>query len=148
MSLPPLNQEGDLPVEVHQTTLREALERFGKASVKRRVLAIRLERIYKIAKDTQHLHRLIVFGSFITAKNEPNDVDIFMIMDDDFDISHLFGDSRLLFDHTIAQDRFGASVFWVRQLAALGGEQTAIEDWQLKRDGNRRGIVEIIQEAL
>jgi hypothetical protein len=39
---------------------------------------------------------------------------------------------------------FGASIFWVRRMAALGGEAVAIEDWQIKRDGTRRGIVEII----
>ena len=28
-------------------------------------------------------------------------------------------------------------------MAALGGEQAAVEDWQIKRDGARRGLVEI-----
>jgi hypothetical protein len=42
---------------------------------------------------------------------------------------------------------FGGSVFWVRQLAALNGEQAAIEHWQIKRDGGQRGIVEIIPES-
>jgi hypothetical protein len=37
----------------------------------------------------------------------------------------------------------GASIFWVRRAGALGGEQAAIEDWQIKRDGTRRGIVEV-----
>ncbi len=32
----------------------------------------------------------------------------------------------------------------IHQLAALGGEQAAIEDWQIRRDGARRGIVEVI----
>lgn len=27
--------------------------------------------------------------------------------------------------------------------AAVGGEQAAIEDWQIKRDGTERGVVEI-----
>ncbi len=45
-----------------------------------------------------------------------------------------------------AQARFGASVFWMRRLAALGDEEKAIEDWQVKRDGGQRGIVEIIKE--
>ncbi len=54
---------------------------------------------------------------------------------------------RLLFvDHGTAQDRFGASVFWMRRMAAVGGEQAAIEDWQIKRDGTERGIVEITAE--
>jgi hypothetical protein len=46
-----------------------------------------------------------------------------------------------------AQAHFGASVFWLRRLAAWEGEQAAVEYWQVKREGGRRGIVEIIPEA-
>jgi len=73
----------------------------------------------------------------------PNDVDIFMIMEDNFDSGTLSGEAKILFDHLSCQSYFGASVFWVRRIAALGGEQAAIEDWQIKRDGNKRGIVEV-----
>ena len=66
-----------------------------------------------------------------------------MIMDDNFDMGSLVGEARLLFYHGTAQDYFGCSVFWIRHLAAIGGEEAAIEDWQLKRDGTERGIVEI-----
>jgi hypothetical protein len=90
----------------------------------------------------------VVFGSFITAKPEPNDVDIFMIMEDTFDASQLTGEAQLLFNHGTAQDYFGCSVFWVRRLAALGGEQTAIGHWKIKRDGSQRGIIEIVSEVL
>ncbi len=92
--------------------------------------------------------RFVIFGSFVTAKPDPNDVDIFLLMEDSFDMSELAGEAKLLFDHAAAQARFGASVFWVRRLAAFEGEQTTIEYWQIKRDGGQRGIVEIIPEAL
>jgi len=49
----------------------------------------------------------------------------------------------MLFDHSAAQAYFGASVFWIRRLAALGGETAAIEFWQMTRDGGRRGFVEV-----
>ena len=29
-------------------------------------------------------------------------------------------------------------------MAAIGGEEEALKDWQVKRDGSRRGIVEVI----
>ena len=89
----------------------------------------------------------MVFGSFLTNKPEPQDVDVFLVMADTFDASNLRGDARLLFDHGAAQAHFGASVFWVRRLAAWQGEQAAVEFWQVKRGGGRRGIVEIISEA-
>jgi hypothetical protein len=43
-----------------------------------------------------------------------------------------------------AQNYEGASIFWLRRIAALGGEEGAIEHWQIKRDGKKRGIVEVL----
>jgi len=83
----------------------------------------RLGRTYALAGTTGHLVRFIVFGSFVTAKPNPNDVDVFLLMDDAFDVGQMAGETRLLFDHAAAQAHFGASVFWLRRLAALGGEQ-------------------------
>jgi len=87
--------------------------------------------------------RFIVFGSFITAKLEPNDVDIFILMDDLFDVRQVSPEARVVFDHEAAQNLLGASIFWVRRAAALGGEETMVADWQIKRGGSRRGIVEV-----
>ena len=147
MLLPEFNDAGDLPLGVHETTLAEASIRFGKKSARRMVLVQRLKRIHQVALQTGFLARFVVFGSFVTNKHEPNDVDIFMIMDDNFEMGLLVCEPRLLFtDHGTAQDHFGASVFWMRRMAAIGGEQAAIEGWQIKRDGTERGIIEIKTE--
>ena len=148
MPLPEFNETSDLPVGVHPAPLSEILNRFGQKPRKRQILSERLKRIYAFATETNQVARFVIFGSFITNKEEPNDIDVFLVMDDDFDVSRLVGEQRLLFDHTVAQDHFGASIFWVRKIAAFGGEQTAVEHWQIKRDGNRRGIVEVIEEGL
>ena len=87
--------------------------------------------------------RFIVFGSFITTKAEPNDVDIFLLMEDSFEVNKASAEARLVFDHTAAQNLLGASVFWLRRAAALGGEAATIAHWQIKRDGGKRGIVEV-----
>ena len=147
MNLSEFNEQGDLPSGIHQAALPEVIERFGTTTPRRQVLALRLERIYKLAYATEHLARFIVFGSFITNKLEPNDVDVFLVMEDTFDYSQLSGETQLLFDHATAQTHFGSSIFWVRRLAALGGEQATIEHWQIKRNGDLRGIVEIIAET-
>jgi len=148
MPLPPLTRDGDLPLGVHRASLRELLDRFGVGSRQRVAVAGRLERIYRVAQDTGHLARFVVFGSFLTDKPEPNDVDVFLVMEDTFDGAKLQGEAAVLFDHGAADAHFGASVFWVRRLAALGGEQITIEYWQAKRGGGKRGIVEIVEEAL
>lgn len=146
MPIPPFNDGGDLPEGVHPASLREAVERFGAATPRRKAVAARLGRIYRVASATGGLARFVVFGSFVTAKPEPNDVDVIMLMEDSFDAETLTGEARLLFDHTAADVFFGASVFWLRRLAAFGGEQATIEYWQIKREGGLRGIVEIIGE--
>ena len=71
---------------------------------------------------------------------------LFLLMEDTFDVRQLIGEARVLFDHAAAQAHFGASVFWLRRLAALGGEEQAIAGWQIKRDGTYRGIIEIVEE--
>ena len=147
VSLLSFNDSGDLPVGVHPVTLREVLARFGAGSTQRKAVALRLDRVYQLARATGHLARFVVFGSFVTDKLEPNDVDVFLLMEDSFDTSQLTGDLQLLFDHAAAQDHFGASVFWLRRLAALQGEQAAVEDWQVKRGGTQRGIIEIVPES-
>jgi hypothetical protein len=94
------------------------------------------------------LKRFIVFGSFVTAKPEPEDVDVFLIMHDTFDLSQVTGEARLVFDHPTAQAHFGASIFWLRLLAALPNEEEAVLGRQLKRDGGRRGIVRVTEAQL
>lgn len=81
----------------------------------------------------------------MTAKPDPNDVDVFLVMNDMFDLSQVTGEARLVFDHPAAQAHFGASIFWLRQLAALPSEEELVRGWQLKRDGTRRGIVEVTE---
>ena len=147
MAIPEFTQVGDLPPGIHKASLEEAVAHFGTCSDRRKVLSLRLTRVHQIASQTGHLARFVVFGSFVSEKREPNDVDVFMIMDDNFEIGSLVGESRVLFvDHSTAQDHFGCSVFWLRRMAAIGGEEAAIEDWQIKRDGTERGIVEITAE--
>lgn len=145
MPLPSIGESGDLPQGVHRASLQEFLNQFGQATIQRTLVGMRLKRVHELAAATGHLKRFIVYGSFVTAKPEPNDVDVFLVMHDTFDLGQLTGEARLVFDHPAAQAHFGASVFWLRQLAALPNEEQAVLGWQLKRDGTRRGIVEVTE---
>jgi hypothetical protein len=46
-----------------------------------------------------------------------------------------------------AQNLEGASVFWIRRMAANGGEEATLEHWGIKRDKTKRGIVEVVADA-
>lgn len=141
---PEFDESGDLPTGIHQATLHDVIEHFGKGSFQRSILAHRLERIYALAVATGQVGRFVIFGSFVTDKPDPKDLDIFLLMEDAFDVRQVSGEARILFDHTAAQNYEGASIFWVRRIAALGGEEAAIDCWQLRRDGKKRGIVEVL----
>lgn len=142
-SFPEFDQNGDMPAGIYPAPLNEIIQHFAGTN-RRKVIARRLETIYRLAKSTNHLARFIIFGSFVTSKPEPNDVDIFLLMEDSFDVRKVPSDARLVFDHAAAQNRLGASVFWVRRAAALGGEDAMVEHWQITRAGNKRGILEVV----
>jgi len=144
MSLPELNSVGDLPEGVHSATLAEVLQRFGGDTGPRALCTKRLIHLYELARRTRCLQRLVIFGSYVTSKIEPNDVDLLLIMDDAFRLEHCPMESRGLFDHAVAQVRYGASIFWMRP-GLLIGESVAefIGYWQIKRDGSQRGIVDV-----
>ncbi len=97
-----------------------------------------------MALDAGYLARFIVFGSFVTAKAAHNDIDVFMLMDDKFDLSQVSGEAATIFHNLAAQNWEGASIFWMRREATLGAEDEIVEGWQTKRDKFRRGIVEVI----
>ncbi|MBM3242728.1 hypothetical protein FJZ31_41235 [Candidatus Poribacteria bacterium] len=144
MPLPNLNPSGELPEGVHSATIDEVIRQFGSGTSQREVVTARLRRIYQLAKDTGKLQRLIIFGSYITAKPEPNDVDIVLIFDDDFDFITCDKETKRLLEHQQATEEFGASIFWLRpSLLFLETLDEFIEGWQVKRDGTRRGIVEV-----
>ena len=138
------NDTGDLPPGIYRASLNDVIENFGRGSLQRWMVAERLRRIHTMVVGTGEVHRFIIFGSFVTDKADPQDIDIFLLMKDTFDVGKLSGESRVLFDHLSAQNCEGASIFWMRVAAAQGGEDAVVEHWQVKRDGTKRGIVEVL----
>ncbi|CAN5153810.1 hypothetical protein BH20ACI1_BH20ACI1_26550 [soil metagenome] len=80
MTFPEFNENGDLPVGIYKATLEEVLDHFGQGSLQRQLVAGRLKKIYYSAKITDQVLRFIIYGSFVTAKENPNDIDIFILI--------------------------------------------------------------------
>ena len=141
--LPLFNERGDLPPGVHQASLTEFEPRFGEGMVRRSLIRT-LRHLHALALRTAHLERFLVFGSFVTAKEVPGDVDIVLVMDEGFVLETAPRESRTIFSHADADARYGASVFWVRRGVLPDTDMSAfLEFWQTRRDGNKRGIVEV-----
>ena len=148
MPLPPFDEQGDLPVGVHQSTITEVIERFGTHTLQRQLVTARLKRIYELARQTGKLQRFVVFGSYVTAKPAPNDVDIILVMQDDLTEQDYDPEVFPMFDHIRAQRELGASLFAIRPGFIFGETvDDFIAHWQIKRDLTDHGIVEVIVEA-
>lgn len=144
MPLPGFDHKGELPEGVHLATMDEVVVHFGSGTPQRQAVTARLLRVYHLATATGKLERLIIFGSYITTEPEPNDVDIVLIMRDDFRIGACEEEAQKLFDHLQATEEFGASIFWVRpSMLFLETLDDFINHWQIKRDQTHRGIVEV-----
>jgi hypothetical protein len=144
MALPEFDSRGDLPEGVHPATMGEVLSRFAIGTAQRQRVAARLQRIFDLATSTRQLDRLIVFGSFVTDKPEPNDVDVVLVMRDEFRPKNCPDAARTLFDHVSAEEHLEASIFWIRPSMLIRETlDEFITHWQIKRDLARRGIVEV-----
>ena len=145
MPLPEFNANGDLPPGIHRATLQDVIERFGGLTGTRVRCTRNLTHIHELVQSTGHLHRFIVFGSYVSNKEEPNDVDVILVMNDDFHLAEAAVEVRGLFDHAVAQARYGASIFWIQSSTLIHDTlDEFISYWQVKRDETLRGIVEII----
>jgi hypothetical protein len=144
MPLPEFNEFGDLPEGKYPASLAEVIARFGSGTAQRTAVTARLQRICRLAIAAGHLDRLVVFGSYVSDVSEPNDVDVILVMRNEFRPEDCPAEAAALFDHARANDELGASVFWVRPDMLLDEPlEQFLAFWQTKRDGRRRGVVEI-----
>jgi hypothetical protein len=102
-----------------------------------------LQALLKLSSETGKLRRVFVWGSFVTTKPAPKDLDILLIMDEDFEVERTTLPAREVFDSMRAKLRFESDVFWAR--ASIGEEilQMWLETYQTSRSFRKRGIVEL-----
>lgn len=81
--IPDFNDDGNLPAGIYQATLEEIAARFGKESELRTVQLESLQWLVDLARRAG-ARRLIVNGSFVTDRLEPNDVDCALLIGSDF----------------------------------------------------------------
>src|SRR5712692_7291860 len=76
MSLPLFDPHGDLPKGLHQADTTEFFARFGSGTIQRERVAARLRQAFELVQPLGIISRVIIWGSFITAKLDPADADI------------------------------------------------------------------------
>ena len=83
MTIPPFRPDGYLPEGIYVCSDAEAIFRFGSSSRRRRRLVLRLRRWIELGRQIG-AKRLLVDGSFVTAKEEPQDIDTVLLLPQDF----------------------------------------------------------------
>ena len=75
MAIPPLRFDGHLPEGVYSATITEVARRFGSSTPRRKVLMKRLTHWVRLSQSVG-AKRLLIDGSFVSAKENPGDVDV------------------------------------------------------------------------
>jgi hypothetical protein len=81
--IPHYNDDGYLPPGIHRATLEEIATRFGHESELRQTQMECLRWLVDLARRAG-AQRIVVNGSFVTDKLEPNDVDCVLLIGPDF----------------------------------------------------------------
>ena len=81
--IPSLRPDGYLPEGVHSCSEAEVTFWFGSSSRRRRRLVLRLRRWIELASRI-NARRLLIDGSFVTSKQDPDDIDAVMLLPVDF----------------------------------------------------------------
>src|SRR5262247_3848877 len=142
--LPAFNPEGNLPAGIHVATADEVFARFATPSTRRQWLGEQLRSLLALAQSTGHLARVFLWGSFVTSKEVPNDLDVLLVMDTEFVVEAIPAQAQVVFDHVQARLQFQADVFWTK--ASLNPQilHLWLDTYQTGKDFTRRGIVEVI----
>lgn len=131
--IPPLDNQGYLPPGIHPATVAEIEARFGRESELRRVQMESLGWLIELAQRAG-VRRIVVNGSFVTDKLEPNDIDCVLLVMAGFPV-----------DESAAMELLGGLPFISMELV----DQEAFDHFTQKtfatdRDLVPKGMIEVI----
>jgi hypothetical protein len=84
-----------------------------------------------------------LFGSFVSGKPSPNDVDLLVVMDAGFSTTHLGGTGLEVFQHDLCRIRYDADVFWVTEAVGNDRIEDLLDVFSRDRDGRDQSIFEV-----
>lgn len=144
--LPEFDIDGDLPPGIHRATFDEIERRLSRFVVSdRRInLFARFKQLLVMAKRSGIVERLVVGGSFVTSKPEPNDIDVVIVVDSDLDF-----DALTPSQYTVTDRRALRRVLKTEALDIITVRNgttrmdLVLEFFQSKRDNKQVGVVEV-----
>ena len=132
--LPTFDDFGNLPPGIHRCSVEELVARFGSGSEEREAEINELLHFIEAAMNAG-VRRLLVNGSFVTAKLAPNDVDVVFLPGPDYPRHR--------------QELDEDELVWPFLQIIVAADDADFEAWALRQfatDRNKRpkGVVEVI----
>lgn len=137
MTIPTFQENGELPPGEHQASLGEVNTVFGSSNERRRFLMRGLHEAvnnFKLAG----VETLWIDGSFITDKEEPNDIDGCWEYTPTVSIEKL--DPCFLGSREAMKRKYGLD-FFIANIIEAGSGLPFPKFFQVNRDGNPKGII-------
>ena len=140
-TIPPFRPDGYLPEGVYRASESDTSFRFGTSTQQRRRLVLRVRHWIESARNIGAAG-LLIDGSFVTAKGEPEDVDAVIFLPADFQDQISRGSVSALELEQMLLTRYPEEIFAAEDEA----------DWNAwieffsrtrEQDGRRKGLVEI-----
>jgi hypothetical protein len=141
--IPDFAEDGLLPVGIYHATREEFRRRFGIFNRSDRRLRIfeKLDRLLDEAANSGIVKRILVAGSFVTEKPEPNDFDVILVLDGSIVQRELRPFEYNLVSRKMARRLFGGDV--IPALEGSAALERYVEFFQTTRDGRQVGMVEV-----
>jgi hypothetical protein len=117
--------------------MEEVGEHFGFGE-RRQMLCGRLLDLLRRARDCGFT-RAVLFGSFVSSKEQPGDIDLFWTLPDGADTNDLGVPCRELVDTQHSKQRFGFDLFWCYDVPDAIEFMAGL--WAVDRIGRKRGLV-------
>jgi hypothetical protein len=131
-----------LPEGLYRASEAETLFRFGASTKWRRRLAIRLRRWIELSRHVGG-QRLLIDGSFVTAKDKPDDIDAVLLLPSDFQQQVEQAHPSALELEEMLLTRRPEELF-------AAEDETDWDEWveffgrTCEADGRRKGLVEVL----
>ena len=141
--IPEFTGDGLLPAGIHSASLDEFRQRFHVFAGSAQGLRVfeRFERLFVESQRSGIVRRVIVGGSLVTAKPDPNDFDCILVLD-----PGIVGRILRPLQYNLVSRRMARRMFGGDVLPALDGS-AAVDEYlgffQSTRDGEPVGVVEV-----
>ena len=146
MPIPPLDANGLLPPGIHDATLDELEEAFGGpgAGSRRRALMKSLRSYLAEVKQWRMMEELLIDGSFVTDKPDPDDIDLLLVLPVGYELTRVVSPYEYnLRSHRMIRKRFGFDLFAVRSNSADYDRFVQHFSQVRERPGLRKGIIRV-----